>query len=86
MSDSDNVPANRSLAFVLAGDDGFAAHRWMHGPSPRAFGHMGAGGQIVWADPDTGLSFCFLHDTLNQDPRVDFLRSKDLSSLAAACA
>lgn len=86
VSDTDHVVANRSLAFVLAGDDGFAAHRWMAGPSPRAFGHMGAGGQIAWADPDSGLSFCFVHDTLNQDPRVDFLRSRDLSTLASRCA
>jgi CubicO group peptidase (beta-lactamase class C family) len=86
VSDTDNVVANRSLAFVLAGDDGFAAHRWMAGPSPRAFGHMGAGGQIAWADPDTGLSFVFVHDTMNQDPRVDFLRSRDLSTLAGQCA
>lgn len=86
VSDTDNVVANRSLAFVIAGDDGFAAHRWMSGPSPRAFGHMGAGGQIAWADPETGLSFCFVHDTLNQDPRVDFQRSRDLSTLASRCA
>jgi len=86
VSETDNVVANRSLAFVLAGDDGFAAHRWMAGPSPRAFGHMGAGGQIAWADPDTGLSFAFVHDTLHQDPRVDFLRSRDLSTLASQCA
>ena len=83
---SDNIVANRSLAFVLAGDDGLAAHRWMHGTSPSRFGHMGAGGQIAWADPKTGISFCFLHDTLHQDPRVDFIRSRDLSLLAARCA
>lgn len=86
VSDTDNVPANRSLAFVLAGEDGHAAHRWMAGPSPRAFGHMGAGGQIAWADPETGLSFAFVHDTLDQDPRADFLRSRDLSTLASRCA
>jgi hypothetical protein len=86
VSDTDHVVANRSLAFVIAGDDGFAAHRWMAGPSPRAFGHMGAGGQIAWADPETGLSFAFVHDTLHQDPRIDFIRSRDLSTLASRCA
>jgi CubicO group peptidase (beta-lactamase class C family) len=86
VSETDNVVANRSLAFVLAGSDGFAAHRWMAGTSPRAFGHMGAGGQIAWADPESGLSFCFLHDTLHQDPRVDFVRSRDLSTLASRSA
>jgi len=86
VSDTDNVVANRSLAFVIAGNDGHAAHRWMEGPSPRAFGHMGAGGQIAWADPASGLSFAFVHDTLDQDPRTDFLRSRDLSMLASRCA
>jgi CubicO group peptidase (beta-lactamase class C family) len=86
VSDTDHVVANRSLAFVIAGDDGFAAHRWMAGPSPRAFGHMGAGGQIAWADPETGLSFAFVHDTLQLDPRIDFIRSRDLSTLASRCA
>jgi CubicO group peptidase (beta-lactamase class C family) len=86
IEESSHVPANRSLAFVLAGDDGFAAHRWMAGTSPATFGHMGAGGQICWADPATGLSFCFLHDTLDQSPIADFVRCRDLSTLAASAA
>ena len=28
--------------------------------SPGTFGHNGAGGQIAWADPATGLSFAFV--------------------------
>ena len=47
-------------------------------------GHAGAGGQLCWADPQSGLSFSFLHDTLNEDPRVEFRRAADLNDLALA--
>lgn len=56
------VPANRALGTVIAGGDGMASLRGGFGKtvSPRAFGHDGAGGQIAWADPETGISFCYL--------------------------
>ena len=84
LSVSDKVPANRTIAGVVAGNDGFHRQRWFPA-APRSFGHHGAGGQICWGDPDTGLSFCFLHDTLQLDPRADLLRSSDLNALALAC-
>ena len=34
---------------------------------PRAFGAMGVGGQIAWADPDSGLSFGYLTNGLDVD-------------------
>jgi CubicO group peptidase (beta-lactamase class C family) len=82
---SDGTPANRSIAAVIAGDDDFRDHRWFP-HSPQAFGHHGAGGQLCWADPASGLSLCFLHDTLQQNPAHDFLRSRDINALALACA
>lgn len=48
---------------------------------PRAFGHAGAGGQLNWCDPGSGISFSFLHDTLHEDPRVEFRRAADLHGL-----
>jgi CubicO group peptidase (beta-lactamase class C family) len=55
------VPANRGLGVIIAGDDGQAHMRGFGKTlSPRAFGHGGAGGQIALADPETGVSFCYL--------------------------
>lgn len=80
------VPAHRTLGLVVAGDDGNAALRdFGTGTGPRAFGAAGVGGQIAWADPDTGLSFCFLTNGLAADLARAFRRSSKLSTLAAAC-
>jgi CubicO group peptidase (beta-lactamase class C family) len=81
---SDGAPANRTIAGVVAGVDGLHEYRWFP-DAPRAFGHHGAGGQICWVDPDSGLSFCFLHDTLQRDPSHDLRRCRDLNALAIAC-
>ena len=57
LPDPMKVPANRSLGLLLAGDDGYANIRGLgRTVSPGAFGHNGAGGQLAWADPATGLS------------------------------
>jgi CubicO group peptidase (beta-lactamase class C family) len=78
------VPANRSLGLVIAGDDGNAPMRDALGRSvgPRAFGASGASGQVAWADPDTGLSFCYLTNGLEADQVKAFLRSSSVSTLA----
>ncbi len=78
-------PVNRALAVVVAGDDGNAALRGFGKTcSPRAFGHGGAGGQIAWGDPETGISvgYCtngFL-DEIQQGRRITAI-----SSLAGDC-
>ena len=36
------------------------AGAWATASGPGSFGHDGAGGQIAWADPDTGVSFVYL--------------------------
>ncbi len=81
----DNTPANRTIAGVVAGDDGHARLRWFPEGAPRVFGHHGAGGQICWLDPDTGISFCFLHDTLEQHPGVELARIDAINELVHAC-
>lgn len=78
------VAANRSLGLVIAGDDGNAAMRDALGRStgPRAFGASGASGQVAWADPDSGLSFCYLTNGLEADQATAFLRASSVSTLA----
>ena len=81
------VPANRTLGLRVAGDDGNAVLRGFgHGIGPRAFGASGVGGQVAWADPDSGLSFCYLTNGLDADPVRSFRRQATLSELAARCA
>ena len=81
------VPANRCLGLVVAGDDGNAEARGFgQAVGPRTFGHTGAGGQIAWADPDTGVSFCFLTNGIDPDDEAVFARGSALSTLAARCA
>ena len=81
------VPANRTLGLVQAGDDGLSFLRGFGtGVSSRAFGHGGAGGQLAWADPDTGLSFAFATNGIDANVIRQARRGIDLSTLAAACA
>ncbi|MEX2458703.1 MAG: serine hydrolase domain-containing protein [Actinomycetota bacterium] len=80
------VPANRTLGLRVAGDDGNAVLRGFgHGVGPRSFGAAGVGGQVAWADPDSGLSFCYLTNGLDADPVRSFRRQASLSELAARC-
>ena len=47
---------------------------------------MGAGGQISWADPESGLCFAFCTNGAERDPVRQGASGFRLSSLAAACA
>ena len=63
------APAHRTLGLVLAGDPSTAMLRgFASTTSPGTFGHMGAGGQVAWADPATGLSFAYLTNGLDRNP------------------
>jgi CubicO group peptidase (beta-lactamase class C family) len=77
-------PANRSRGLVIKGDDGHGDRRHDFGPSTSAstFGHSGIGGQIAWADPESGLSFCHLTNGLDRNPIAQARRSFALSKRA----
>ena len=82
-----NCPANRTLGLVVAGDDGKSLSRGFgRSVGPRAFGAMGVGGQIAWADPDSGLSFGYLTNGLDVDVVGSFMRSAKIAGLAARAA
>ncbi|MBW8638466.1 beta-lactamase family protein [Hoeflea sp. WL0058] len=81
-------PILRTLSFLLAGD---AKERYgervFFGQqvSARAFGHQGMGGQIAWADPESGLSFAYLTNSIVFPPGgCDHPRARELSALACA--
>lgn len=79
-------PINRALAVVVAGDDGFSHFRGFGKTvSPRAFGHGGAGGQIGWGDPATGISVGYCTNGL-VDVLTEGRRITAIGSLAAVCA
>jgi CubicO group peptidase (beta-lactamase class C family) len=79
------VNTNRALAVVVAGDDGWAfARGFGRTCSGRAFGHGGAGGQIAWGDPETGISLGYVTNGF-VDATVSGRRITALSSLAGSC-
>ena len=77
------IAANRGLGVVIAGDDGMAARRGMgKTASARSFGHRGAGGQVAWADPVSGISFCMLTNGLDANP----IRAARFGAALSSCA
>ncbi|MCY4095802.1 MAG: serine hydrolase [Gammaproteobacteria bacterium] len=75
---------NRALGVVVAGNEQRNFRGFGHSNSPTAFGHGGAGGQVAWADPETGLSFCYLTNGHDRNPMRMGSRGVSLSSKAAA--
>ncbi len=80
------VKVNRALGVVVAGGDGLANYRGFGKTnSPYAFGHGGAGGQIGWADPATGISLGYCTNGFDRNDVRQGRRGVALSSLAAVC-
>jgi CubicO group peptidase (beta-lactamase class C family) len=80
-------PINRVRCLVVAGDGGKSHLRGMgRTVSPAAFGHNGAAGQVAWADPATGLSFCYLTSGRDLNVLREARRTTAVASLAAVCA
>ncbi len=78
-------PVHRALGVVIAGDKP-AVRGFGHTSSPRAFGHGGAGGQIGWADPATGISLGYCTNGFDRHVVRQARRGIGLSSRAAALA
>lgn len=86
LPDPMGIPANRSLGLILAGDDGFANIRGLgRTVSPGAFGHNGAGGQLAWADPATGLSLGYVTNGYDRHQIRGPRRGTSIGSLAGTC-
>lgn len=70
------LPANRTIGVVIG--NGFGT-TW--GKSDTAYGWPGAGGQVGFAEPATGVSFSFLQSG-DPDPIGVFVRAIKMSELA----
>ena len=78
-------PANRALGLIISGDKSRSFRGFGKTNSPEAFGHNGAGGQLVWADPATGISFTYLTPGHDRNSVRQGSRGVAISSLAASC-
>jgi CubicO group peptidase (beta-lactamase class C family) len=80
-----NKPVNRALTVVVAGDAGNSHIRGFgNTASPKAFGHGGAGGQIAWGDPVTGISLGYCTEGFQED-LTQRRRGVEIGSLAGSC-
>ncbi len=77
--------ANRGLGLMIAGDAERNYRGFGHTNSEYAFGHGGAGGQIAWADPETGISLGYCTNGHDRDTIRQARRGIGISSRAAAC-
>lgn len=76
-------PANRALGIIISGDDSRSFRGFGKTNSPEAFGHNGAGGQLCWVDPATGLSLAYLTPGHDRNNVRQARRGVAISSLAA---
>ena len=92
----DSYPVNRGLGLSATSEGTFttrdgrvlpltAMNGFGHNASTRAFGHGGAGGQIGWGDPETGIWIGFCTNTFTDSISMG-KRTVALSSMASACA
>lgn len=77
---------SRGLGIVIAGDEDRSYRGFGKTNSPLAFGHNGAGGQLAWVDPATGISLAYLTNGHDRNEVHQGRRGVAISSLAAVCA
>jgi len=78
--------ANRALGLIVAGDADRTYRGFGHTGSQLMFGHNGAGGQLAWGDPETGISLGYCTNGFDRHPVRQARRGVAISSLAAALA
>ncbi|MFI5307730.1 MAG: serine hydrolase domain-containing protein [Polyangiales bacterium] len=76
--------ANRALGIIIAGDADRTFRGFGHTNSELAFGHGGAGGQIAWADPATGISIGYCTSGHDRNPLRAGRRTVGIGSRAAS--
>jgi CubicO group peptidase (beta-lactamase class C family) len=76
---------NRGLGIVIAGDDEMNYRGFGRTNSAETFGHNGAGGQLAWVDPATGLSLGYCTNGHDRHAIRQGRRGVAISSLAAVC-
>lgn len=79
-------PANRGLGIVIAGGEERVYIGFGRTGSARIFGHGGAGGQIGWCDPDSGISLAYCTNGFDRNVLRQARRGVAVSSRAAVCA
>ena len=77
---------NRGLGIVIAGEKDRNVRGFGHTNGPSSFGHGGAGGQIGWADPETGISLGYCTNGMDRHMIRLARRSVGISSRAADSA
>ena len=77
------VPVSRGLGIVIAGTSQRNLRGFGHNNHPLSFGHEGAGGQIAWADPNSGMSFVYLTNGHERNPFIRGRRTVSLCNHAA---
>ena len=76
---------NRALGLIVSGDADRNFRGFGHNNSPSAIGHGGAGGQIAWGDPETGISIGYCTNGHDRHPLRMGRRGVSISNRAAVC-
>ncbi len=78
--------ALRGLGVVVAGESGRLWRGFAENCGARSIGHMGAGGQVAWADPESGISFVYCTNGAQKNPTRQGAKGFQMSTLAASSA